>query len=210
MMRRARGFTLLELIIAISIFAVVSVMSYTGLSNALTTRDHTEQAADRLVAVQQAYTILQRDLEQAVARDVRDNFGDARPGMAGGANQQALIEFSRTGWRNPVNRPRSHLQRVAYRLENGRLIRMSWSALDRAPDSAPLEQVLLEGVDAAEVRFLAPATAAGATAESAWLNYWPPETSGTPPPVTPLPRAVEVGLDLQDWGRVTRLFRVSG
>lgn len=211
-MMRARGFTLLELIIAIAIFAVLSIMAYSGLSNALNTREHTERVADRLAAVQQTYTILQRDLEQAAPRDVRDSFGDTRPGMIGGTGD-ALIEFSRTGWRNPVNRPRSHLQRVAYRVDDGRLIRMSWAALDRAPDSTPLEQVLLEGVDAAEVRFLAPPSAvaaAGTTPQNEWQSYWPPQTPGAAPPVTPLPRAVEVSLDLKDWGRITRLFRVPG
>ena len=138
-----RGFTLLEMLVALAIFGLLAVMSYGGLASVLEQQFRTEAEAERLAALQKAYLIMQRDIEQVVARPVRDGFGDEQPPLAG---DQAL-EFTRGGWSNPLGRPRSNLQRVAYAWDDRQLRRYVWQVLDRAQDSQPLGQLLLENVE---------------------------------------------------------------
>ena len=200
---RARGFTLLELLVALSIFAVVSVLAYGGLRSVLSAREHANIQTERLAALQLAVQMLSRDIEQTVQRGVRDPFGDKQPPMTSNANSgKGGLEFTKTGWRNPAGLARSNLQRVGYGMRDDKLIRSTWPMLDRAQASTPREAVILDKVKEFSVRFL--------DAKSEWQSYWPPTTAnapGTSDPM-PLPRAVEVSLELEDWGSIKRIFRV--
>ncbi len=193
-----RGFTLLELLVAVAIFAVLAAMAYGGLGSALTTREQTEEKADQLKALQTALTVLQRDLTQVVDRRARDELGDTQPALAAGPGTQsaALLALTRGGWPNPAAQTRSHLQRIQYRLEDERLIRVSWSRLDRAPGDPGVESTLLEGVDTFELRLL--------DSEREWGENWPPLQLGDA--ASSLPIAVEVTLELNEWGEFRRLF----
>lgn len=200
----ARGFTLLELLIALSIFAVMAAMAYGGLSSVIEARTQVDARLERTQRLQQSVHRLQSDLEQTAARGVRDGFGDPRPALA--TEPDAGLSFTRHGWRNPLNEPRSHLQRVRYRLdEEGRLIRHHWRVLDRAQDSAPVETVLLEDVQRMEWRFL--------DADREWRDHWPPAT-GAAQPSTPretrLPLAAELHLTTEDRGEMRLLFAIPG
>lgn len=195
--RRETGFTLLELLVALAIFAVLAAIAYTALSQVLKTRRHLEAEAARLTALQTAFTVIERDIEQGVDRGVRDEFGDAELAMKSGGTGTLLLSLTRSGWRNPLGLPRSHLQRVAYVFDKKQLLRQSWSVLDRGPNVQPYSEVLLDNVKTVELRFLDTAYA--------WQGFWP-----TPNQTAALPRAVEITVDLTDWGRITRLFRVPG
>lgn len=196
-MMRARGFTLLELLVALAIFAVLSVLAYGGLRNVLDTRAQVEVEAARLTALQTTFTLIERDVEQALARSVRDNYGDTQPALTGGGNK--LLELTHAGLRNPALQARSQLQRVAYQLKDGHLQRLTWPVLDRAPNSVPQQAELLSGIATVEVLFYDQ----NFTPQRAWPL---PDTGSTAPQM--LPRAVEVSIELTGWGRVTRLFRV--
>jgi len=93
--------------------------------------------------------------------------------------------------------PRSDLQRVAYRLDEGTLKRLTWPVLDLGPQTTPAETPLLSDVEEFRVRFFAPA--------GAWLDVWP--TQGIS---DVLPRGVEVKMTLKGRGEYTRLFLVNG
>ncbi len=192
---RAAGFTLIELVVALAIFALLSIMAYGSLRVVLDARENTEEQAERLAALQLAFTVIGRDLEQAVNRPVRDEFGDRTAAMAGTGAQ---IEFTRAGWRNPAGLRRSELQRISYILDGDTLRRLSWPVLDRVQSSAPFDTVLLEGVQEIEIRFL--------DSQDQWLSFWPAPEAGTPA-ASALPRAVEISVDTEHWGRITRLFR---
>jgi general secretion pathway protein J len=195
--RRQRGFTLLELLVALSVFSLVSVMAYSGLRTVLQSKQHTEQRAARIQQLQSAVMLLERDLAQFVDRPVRDEFGDPQQALLSADYGDTRLAFTRAGYRNPTGLPRSNLQRVAYGLEEEALVRLAWPVLDRAQGSEPYRGVLLEGVRELQLRFM--------DEEREWQGQWPPEGLAPDAPI-PLPRAVEVTLELEDLGEVRRLF----
>ena len=194
-MIRQGGFTLLELLVALAVFAVMAVAAYAGLDSVLATQAGVERTAQRLGRLQLAYGILERDLGQSAARGIRDEFGEAQSAFMGNTLGGDLLEFTRAGWSNPRDIPRATLQRVAYRLEDNRLLRRHWTVLERGGRAEPVETVLLEGVDEARARFRDP--------KDETQDAWPAagDAAAAPPP-----EAVELTLVLTDWGEFTWLF----
>ena len=192
------GFTLLELIVVIGIFAVLSVMAYGGLNTVLKTRQGVEQSLDRLADLQRAYWRLREDFQQLAPRPVRDEFGEARPALWSETGESVI--FTRGGWRNPLGSARSTRQRVLYELREEKLIRKQWTHLDQAPNTEPQELVVMDGVREMQLRFLGSA--------DDWQEFWPEgSNAGSADPNAPPPRAVEVTLDTRAWGELRLLFR---
>jgi len=110
-----------------------------------------------------------------------------------------LVSFTRAGWANPAGIQRPALERVAYRLENGVLLRMHWPVLDATETSVPLRRDLLDHVKSVTFRFM--------TDARQWTDQWPPlgSTSGA---LRLRPFAIEVTLELEDWGRIVRIIEV--
>lgn len=200
----SRGFTLLELLVAVSVFAVIAALASGGFNSVLNTASRSEEQMTRLAELQKAMTIIARDVEQAVERPIRDSFGDTLSPFIGSQSTN-LLEFSRTGRRNPGQAARSHLQRIGYRHEEDVLYRLSWAVLDRAQDSEALEYELLSGVNEIEIRYL--------DNNREWQDQWPPLQAaqpGTSSNSNALPKGVEITLDIEGLGPVPRVFRVRG
>ncbi len=211
----SRGFTLLELLVALAIFGLLSVMSYSGLRTVLEQQSRAQESVDRLAELQKVYLLVQRDVEQAMPRIVRGEYGDELVAFGG----DTTLQLTRGGWRNPLDRPRSSLRRVAYAIENDKLTRYTWSVLDRAQDSVPLEQPLTEAVSSFKLRFM--------NDKNAWLNKWPvdnqaagiqqvqpgepgePGETGRQPLPKDLPHALEVTLEHEHYGQLVWLFRIG-
>jgi len=200
-MNRNAGFTLLELLVALSIFALLAAMAYGGLNTVLKARAATDLQAARLTQLQNTFFWLGRDLTQTVNRPVRDEYGDLQPALMGVEMGDYRLALTRGGWLNPADRPRGGLQRVAYGLRDDQLLRVYWNVLDRAQDSPPQESVLLDGVERLELRYL--------DAQKQWSDAWPNAAAGAAPNTAP-PRAVEVTIETKAEGRITRLFGVAG
>jgi len=200
MMRRSAGFTLIELLVAMAIFAVVAVMAYSGLDIVMKAGKQGDAHAVKLAAIQTAFAILERDIEQAVNRSIRDSFGDDQPAMSG---DDESIEFTRAGRRNPGGFSRSHLHRIAYRIEDEQLMRASWQMLDRAQDSEAASGPLMDGVEQIEIKYL--------DGQLEWQSTWPAGnlTASSSPP-SALPRAIELTIESEQWGDIRRVFRVAG
>ena len=197
-----RGMTLLELLIAVSIFAILSVLAHGGLGSVLSTRETVSAEADRMADMQRGFARLGRDFEQAAPRNIRDVHGDSQPAMQSGGEvdeeTQILAEFTLGGKRLLPGQQRSRLQRVAYAIKGNTLLRMNWNVLDRAQDSQPYITEIMSGVESVEIQFLDDA--------GQWLGNWPADGQLS----QGLPLAVELRFDIENWGELRRVFKVAG
>ena len=200
-MSKHAGFTLLELLVALSVFALLAAMAYGGLNTVLKARAATDLQAERLTRLQNTFFWLGRDLTQTVNRPVRDEYGETQPALSGIGLGDYRLALTRGGWLNPADRARGNLQRVAYGLRDDQLVRVYWNVLDRAQDSQPIESVLLDGVERLELRYL--------DGQKQWSEVWPSAVTGAAASAAP-PRAVEVTIETKAEGRITRLFGVAG
>ena len=204
--RRTAGFTLLELLIAIALFALLGLGTYRMLEAVLRSDQATVEQEQRLRALSRAVWLFERDLQQVSPRPIRDAFGDeanAFIGQTAGEDGAPLLELTRSGWRNPTGLRRANLQRVRWRLAGGRLERLYWVVLDRDLDSAPREQRVLDDVTALELRYL--------DENGGWHEEWPPfefGRGGTENAAERLPQAVELILEVPRYGRLSRLVRL--
>lgn len=193
---RVRGFTLLEVLVAIAILALVAVGSFQLLAGTVSTRDRGLAHEKNLQALQKAEMLIQRDLLQAVARSVRDEFGDVQAGFY--LPQENVMEFTRRGWRNPLQEARSDMVRLRYSVVSGQLIRERWPALDRARASVPEKTVLLDDIENFHIQVFANGT---------WGNAWPLLTQiQNDKKSIPLPEAVEIRFTRQPWGEIRRVI----
>ncbi len=198
-----KGFTLLELLIASIIFAIMAIMAYGGLANVMENSKSSERALKRLQQIQQSISVISRDLSQLVPRAIRDEYGNIQPALIAGTNIDNLVEFTRGGRVNPANLLRSTLLRVAYQFDDEKLIRLQWPQLDRAPGIEAKKTTLIDNVDEVTLRFL--------DQKNKWHEQWPPlnSSTGTPGGVTAELVAIEIILKLNDWGEIRRLYAMN-
>jgi general secretion pathway protein J len=198
--RRCHGFTLLELLIAITIFAILATFVYSGLKVILDTEHQTSLYGKRIAKLQLGLNLMQRDIAQIVPRPIRDQYGDQQPALKSDDTSDMLLEFTRDGFANPMHAPRSNLQRVGYLYEENTLYRLTWRSLDRPLESEPHRQKLIDNITSLELVFY----------DKALEKYqeWPPSTTGADE-VDPrvLPVSIAFSMELEDWGTINRLFR---
>ncbi len=137
--------------------------------------------------------LLNADLAQAAPRIRRDGDGRQVPAFAGGNGGEALLmAFVRRGWEDETAF-RSSLQRVEYRLRDGRLERWRYDAVDG--EGRPVAMPLLERVRRVQLRYR--------DRDGAWRDRWDPTDPAR------LPTAVELVSDSEDQGQVRQLFLVG-
>jgi prepilin-type N-terminal cleavage/methylation domain-containing protein len=262
---RTRAFTLVELLVALFITAVVFAIGYGTINQALRNGDSIKDRQERLTAVQTAMRVMVQDFAQLTPRPVRDLLGttslacltanppsdaslstgptalsssmgvgvssssssssssfrsssssfsssssDGSSGTSLGGSTSSLgsstsdssthvdlVALTRTGWANPAGIQRPALERVSYRLENGVLKRMHWAVLDATEASVPIGRDLLTHVKSIRFRYL--------TDARQWITQWPPIGNTS---LRMRPFAVEITLELEDWGRIVRVIEV--
>ena len=196
------GFTLMEMLIAVTITAVIGLGVWQVLGNVVASRDRVNEVADQFDSIQRTMLLLERDITQIVNRAGRDVYGDFRPALTSRENDFALM-LTRQGWRNPLGTRRSTMQRVAWEYTGDELRRRYWVSVDQGQEDNSQDIMLLADVTDFAVRFL--------DEQRNWRDDWPDEASmanmnpGTRPNV-PLPLGIEITLEHERFGELVRTF----
>jgi len=204
-------------------------MGYGAINQALHSRGAIRRDQRALVQLQTAMTVIEQDFVQLAPRPVRSPDGngylpclqgsptsgesDASSPASAAATESSdssgtsspLVVMTRGGWSNPTGLPRTELERVAYVLDNGTLVREHWNVLDAVLSSTPVKRNLLKGLRSVSFRYMLPAT-------RGWVDAWPQTGAadqGSDAYYRARPMAVEVTLDTREWGKITRIFEIA-
>ena len=193
----ARGFTSIEILVSFMIFGLIGVISSQLLSQTLNAQDDLSDRGTRLNDIHRAMQIIQRDIMQLVDRPIRDQYGDPqRPLLIG---TDGIIEFSRGGWRNPLQLPRAEVQRVGYLIQDNKLLRGYWPVLDRAQDTEPAYQTLLTEIEQLEFFAL--------DASGNEYTFWPVPGANPSDPNTAL-AGILMRIEIPPFGVIERVWEV--
>jgi general secretion pathway protein J len=211
------GFTLLELLVAMFIAAVIFAMGYGAINQAVKSRVELQEQQAKLLELQTAVRTIEQDLVQLAPRPIREPVGTTanfQPALISSTTTQPLLALTRAGWTNPTGLQRPALQRVAYYFENGTLRREYWTVLDPTQSSIPVRRDLLTHLKSVSLRFLdrgtGQITAQGGTAQN-WQPQWPPVMNNVGQNNNRYrPIAIEVTLETEDWGKVVRVVEIAG
>ncbi len=146
MRRSVFGFTLIEVLIAMSIFAFLSAMTFQALEGSLRVQERVERHADSLNAFQVAWTVILHDFINLARRPIRGTFGDLQRAFVQ-KDGDCEVSFTRTSGEGSIFFARAGLQRISYCLQDGNLYRLVWPVLDRVQVTEPQKALLMEDVD---------------------------------------------------------------
>ena len=193
--RRLLGFTLVEVLVALLIAAVVGVLSFRGLDALLRADEQLEASAARWLDMHRFVVAFETDVRAGLARGGRDAGGTAQPGLIGqptpGLPFGAQLALMRPN--DPRFSQAPPVQRVAYRFADERVDLLLWPAADLSPHGEPQQIAVLEGVEEFALRYIG--------RDGVWRDSW----TNTPEP----PRAVELRLKMRDpayGGPLQRVF----
>lgn len=188
-----RGFTLVEMMISLMIFGMITAAGVTLLTLTVRTQETSDRLLESLSTVRRTGALLNADLAQAAPRVHRNGDGQPVAAFTGGNGRDALLmAFVRRGWEDESSF-RSSLQRVEYRLREGRLERWRFDAVDGAGRAVAMP--LLTGVRSVQLRYR--------DRDGGWRDRWDPTDPAR------LPVAVELVSDSEGQGQLRQLFLVG-
>lgn len=193
---KQQGFTLLEVLMALVIFSMFSISAYSVFQGVIQSDDTSKRKIARITELETGMAAIHQDVTQLVDRTWRQDGARVSVYIYQGnsvvQSDDDQLMFVRAGWFNPNGQlKRSELRKVAYRLYQGQLERLSWNHPDSAPGADVQISPLITNVKSFKVRFYS---------EGQWLNQWSSAQ---------IPSAIEISLTLNDYGEVHRRFLVS-
>lgn len=198
MPKRNQGFTLLEVLIAIAIFSVISMASFSIFETVLNSDTSTKARTDRINELQRGFLIIERDMLQIARRSVRLNGEAPHAGFLhtdteSYTTSEQAIAFVRHGWTNPgLLLPRSDMQSVAYQLNENIVERVHFNFVDAVLGETPKVRPLISQVESLNFEFYD---------GKKWQKTLQENT---------LPMAIAIELDTKDYGIIRRQFIVAG
>ena len=196
---KQRGFTLLEVMVALGILAFVIIATHQILETTTRAKDASDEKIAELNGLQTTFRLMDQDFSQMTKRAVRNESGDVQEQylLAGRyvlESQYDGIAFVRDGWINPINLlPRSELQAVGYRVIDDNLERVYRVYVDQLDNMEPRVQRVLENVEELKFEFL--------DDKNEWQEQWE---------IKALPKAVAVTLQQIKAEPIRRVFLVPG
>ena len=193
---RATGFTLIEILIALTVFAVLASITASSLYYAFNNRNRVTIQANRLNMLEMAVSIIQQDTAQIVDRAIRGNEMRLFPTIVG---QPEYMEFTRDGVLNPNSiEKRSTLKRVALVCMEGQLLRRTWTSLDPVDRNKYSDKLLIDELSSCHFSYL------NQNLQS--LTEWREKAITQNQRSEPFPKALQIKLTLKDWGAMSLLF----
>ncbi|WP_295900357.1 type II secretion system minor pseudopilin GspJ [uncultured Vibrio sp.] len=197
-----RGFTLIEVLVAMAIFAALSISAYQVVDQIRMSNALSLERGERLKELQRSLVIMDSDFRQMATRPFRTN-GEQSSDEDGELLlqwQDYLIEsdskgvlFTRLGWHNPQQQfPRGEIVKVGYRIKDNTLERVWWRYPDTPVGQQAIVTPILSDVDVFNMRFYYQGT---------WLEEWEVTQA--------MPKAVAIELELKDYGNIERIYLVA-
>ncbi|MDC1346204.1 type II secretion system minor pseudopilin GspJ [Glaciecola sp.] len=200
-MQAQRGFTLVEILVAIAIFSLIASASTAVLTNVIAASEQSSQSIERLQSLQRAMMVIERDLLQAVNRAPRIGGVDNNTTVFfGGAGEMQSthdgVSFVRNGWQNPMwLLPRSNMQGVAYRLNSDNVLeRLHTLFVDNDLGVDPIVRPLLTGVTDLNIEFM---VAINSRNEISWDESYEGNK---------VPKGIAIEITTKDFGVIRREF----
>lgn len=191
-MQQSKGFTLLEILVALFVFTILSMVLMSALHHVIDIQQHTEAKAMRLRQLQMALLTFAKDVEQTIDRSI-NNGGKREAAFIGSAKG---FTFTHGGYANPNGQAsQSHLQRARYQFSEQAIWRLTWPKLDGAAVLKPNARLLLH-VSTAYFSYL--------DKEGHFHSEWPIGDEKK----QALPCAVKMTLTFSDWGTLSQLYAV--
>jgi general secretion pathway protein J len=192
-----RGFTLLEILVAVFIIGIIAIIMVRGLQIVITTKNSLERNETQLQQLDLTMSLLSGDLRNLINRPITLSNGETQVPLILHDDAQQSLEFTRGGVSNPLAELRSNLQHNEYELRNNELIRLTWPVLDQVAASKPMERLLLKQVTYLQWQFLGE--------DNRFYTGWPATGAAN----QALPTAVKVTMTITGLGTLTRLFIVG-
>ncbi len=194
-----KGFTLIEVLVALAIFATLSMTAYQVLDQVQRSNAQSIEKTTRLKDLQRAMVIIDNDFRQMALRQFRTNGDEAssmliqwEEGLLGSDNKAVM--FTRLGWLNPQQRfPRGEVSKVGYRIVADKLQRVWWRYPDTPVGQEGIVTPILDKVVSINMRFYH---------QGEWLKSWEQ--------VLALPKAVSFIIELEDYGAIERIYLTAG
>jgi len=196
------GFTLIELLVSITIFAILSAFSYAILNQSIISSFILDEKNERLQNIQRSIKLIEQDFIQIAPRPIRSELGQGYNGaITTSPTSGFALELTRSGWGNPLGLSRSNLQRVAYQMENDKLIRIHWNVLDRTLSNQFQKDILIDEIESILFTFL--------NENGEWIQQWPPLSDDKFLSMTKRPLGIAVVINFEQEGEIRRIFEVS-
>jgi general secretion pathway protein J len=195
--KKQTGFTLLEILVALFIIAIIAIMIIRGLQVVIASKNGIERSASQLQQVEFSMRLIGSDMRNLINRPIKQAGGQTIPALFLHDDASNTLEFTRAGLSNPLAQPRSTLLHAAYTLQNGQLSRLTYPVLEQAVTTKPNKRVILTNVKYLQWQFVGN--------DGRLYTSWPANNAQG----QVLPKAVQLTMTLHKKGKVTRLFVVG-
>lgn len=196
-----QGFTLIELIVAIAIFAIISVIAYRIISALVITKNVITETQNKWGDLTFTMNRLDEAWSRAIPLVIRDASGAILPAFQGknnlSGNTDAQLEFSLSGIIGDSVYGPVPPQRIGFRFINHNLYLLTWPVLNRVLTTSPQVNLLLSGIDSFQVSFL--------NTDQKWYDNWPLNITG----ITRLPQAFKIRIQLSTKEEIVRQWALK-